>query len=59
MDMDTPREEVVKAIDSISHTMKGPLTNVVRAWLHEDRQGLRELLAKIDAKAKAEPPDVR
>ena len=43
--------EIEAAIAMISDTMKGPLSNFERAWLHEDRKDLRKELAELKAQA--------
>lgn len=43
------REELISSIALISKQMMGPLPNIERAWLHEDRKEMRARLAEIDA----------
>src|SRR5688572_13782724 len=42
------REEIVKAIAEICAEMKGPMSNLERQLLNEDRKDLRRQLAVID-----------
>lgn len=44
------REKIIAAIDEITALMKGPMPNLERALMHEDRKDLRKLLAELDAK---------
>lgn len=42
------RTEIEQAIAAISEQMKGPLSNLERALLHEDRKELRATLRALD-----------
>jgi len=41
------REEIERGIAEISDRLRGPLNNVERLWLVEDRQHLRNQLAQL------------
>lgn len=43
------RSEIEAHIADICEQMKGPMSNVERAWLHADRKELRAMLAALPA----------
>lgn len=48
--MKMTREYIEAAIRGISEQMKGPLLNVERQMLYEDRKDFRQALAELNAK---------
>jgi hypothetical protein len=52
-DLEAERERAVKFIDYATNTLKGPMSNVERAWMVADRKDAREYLAEVDAKIAA------
>lgn len=49
-------EEITATIANISEQMRGPLNNVERACLHEERKELRAKLAELETTSKEPTP---
>ncbi len=50
---DSTSDELRAAAEEITALLKGPMSNVERAWLVEDRRDIRAELAKRESKTDA------